>query len=222
MIHIPEIKLLSILNNLIDYTRNDTSNGSIRQEETLLYRYFFGQKVGDWDYYEKAVEMFKRKKSHPRYLEVRPYFDTERASIPTIHLTMPSDRPISDGIGVDEGYQENYFDEGTNRITPTLTRTFEAQHQIIISSDNYSEVSMLYSYVKAVLISTLAEIDLDGLQNPRLGGQDLMIRDALVPKNIFYKAITITSNHEFHVPKLLSQPLLRNLILSGKPISTVQ
>lgn len=217
---IPEILLLKIVSGLIDHVRADTQNGSIRKEETILWQYFKDTKIGDFDYYEQAVHMFSRPKGDPRYLDVRPYFDTERAGIPTIHITMPSSQPKGDGLGFDEGYEEHNMHEADSSYSKILTRGFTTQHQMIVTSDNYSETSLLYHLLMGLLISAMTSVQFAGLQNPSLGGQDLQIRTELVPKNIFYKAVTLTSFHEISVPVLFTKKIITDLIFnSPKPVN---
>lgn len=209
---IPEKKLFDILQHVLTSIQTDFYN-NINEEDTLLYQMFqeTNFKELDINYYKEAKEIFLRKQDHPRKLEIRQFFDADRANIPTIHINLPSDSPIFDALGVDSGYIPNMlFDQG-KEASVIHTRRFNAVYQIIITSENANEVIIIYHTLRAFLISMLELLDINGLQNPKLGGGDIQFNSDIVPQRVFIRAITINCFYEVSIPSQIKERIINNI-----------
>lgn len=215
MIVIPENILYNFVNALLqavikDYqTHNDKSL-------TMLYRMLKDIETiegpqGKYNYYDQGVDLFMRGVDHPRQLQTRLFFDSERARIPTIHLTLPSEQFSSNAIGVGEG-KEIYIDSETQSYKPQYSRSFQANYNIIFTSDNTFEVILMYQVVRGLIISVLDVIDFSGLQNPQLTGGDLNINSELVPTDIFMRALGISFIYTVEVPRFSDSKFVNQLI----------
>ena len=206
---IPEIKILEIIETALKVVEVDF-NGTVDETQTILYRVFGGNQIGKFNFYEQAKEVFLRGNEHPRKIQTRMMFDAQRASLPTIHISMPSESHGSDGIGVDEGYEENFVDSQKGTVNKTYTRMFDAQYNCIITSDNSLEVLCVYHMVKAVLIGIFDNIEFQGIRNPKLSGQDLQLNSDLVPPHIFVRGVGINCSYEQSVPAIQTESFINS------------
>lgn len=214
---IPEFQLYNLVETLVTYVKSELQTNP-DESKTILYNIFNGVKFGKLDLFELSKEFFSRKKDHPRQLEIRLGFDASRAQIPTIHITLPSERSGPNGIGVDEGYLDSIIDDVDKTITPVFTRTFENQYAIIVTSDNTLEVILLYNLLKSLFISITESVELAGLRNVKFSGQDVQLNASLVSANIFARGLMLDFFYELSVKRLLSQPLINNILFEGRAI----
>jgi len=216
MINIPEIILYNHLEYFLQYIRKDLIE-TTDERKTFLYQILNGielKKLG-LNYYTEAKDIFLRDRTHPRCLEIRMFFDADRAAIPTIHINLPSEQAYQDGLGVDTGYQENIVDTTGETYYETHTRTFNSTYQIIVSSDNTNEVIIIYNVLKAFLIAILDLIDLAGLRNLKLGGGDLQLNPEIVPPHIFIRALTLNCFIEMTVPTTIKNKIIKDIELGS-------
>lgn len=211
---LPEFVLFNLVKSAFSSLKAEYL-GTPDKTTTLLYHMFHGSSFEKFDYYEQAVELFTRIKTHPRCLETRLFFDASRAEMPTVHLSLPGESSGEDGIGVDEGYVDPIFNEADQTYRPVYTRLFNASYNLIITSDNTFEVLVIYHALRAMIISMTDYISMNGLINMKLGGQDLQINSELVPVGIFFRAITIDVKYEVSIPKLVVSDYYNDIWLNG-------
>jgi len=168
MIIIPEIKIAELIETCLKVIEVDFESHLV-ENDSLLYKIFGSENQrGKYNFYIQAKEIFLRKNNNPRKIEVRMLFDAQRATLPTIHITMPQESNGADGIGADEGYQENIVNTDKKTFTKTYTRMFDVQYNCIITSDNTYEVLCIYHLLKSLMISIFDHIELSGIRNPKL------------------------------------------------------
>lgn len=217
MIVVPETILYKLVRGLLTHVKVEYDQATDKST-TLIYQIFYGLVEDKKNYYTEAVDLFTREITHPRSISVRKFFDAERARIPTIHITMQQELSNNNSIGVDESsevYSHTYQDIDDKDITtiqPILSRRFDANYNLICTSDNHAETLLMYHLVRACLISIFDSISLVGLQNPRLSGQDLRLDDSNTPPHIFMRAITIASSYDVSVPRWFTQDILSDMM----------
>jgi len=211
MIQIPEATLFNLLKEMISFLKRDFEEKT-NKSDSLLHNMLFGIKIGEFDYLEQAKDIFLREQDHPRGLDVRIFFDRERASVPTIHITLPSEESgAADGIGVDEGYNDPIVNETEKIITPVYNRSFNTTYNLIITSDNQMEVLIIYHVFRNLIISMFDTFEISGLRNPKLGGHDLQLNDQLVPAHIFIRAISLSFFYDVAVPRFFAEKLIKSI-----------
>jgi hypothetical protein len=209
---IPEITLFKILETIIKFIEIDFNN-TTDENKTMLFKIFGDNQVGKFNFYEQAKDIFLRDNAHPRQIAVRMMFDAQRANLPTIHISLPSESPGADGIGVDEGYQENDVDTENRTVNKTYTRMFDTQYNCIISSDNSTEVLLIYHLLKSMLIGIFDTMEFSGLRNPKLSGQDLQINSDIVPPHIFTRGVGISCSYEQTVSNVQQEKFIETFKL---------
>ena len=196
---IPEIIIHNTLNAILKIVRDDFASASDEQN-TILYRLFSDDNLERYELFEQAKTVFlKKPEESPRSLSVNLSFNSEKAFMPSIHITTPSDQHGEDGLGVDEGYQDNVYDSEDELITKTLTRRFNGRVNITFTSDNSSEALLLFYGFRALLIPLFPHLSISGLDNIKLSGTELNINPNLVPKHIFARSIVMQFGYETNV-----------------------
>lgn len=216
----PEIVLFNTLSNLLDKIEADW-NANTDKTKTILSRILEGLSLGNYDLYVEAQAIFLKAKDDPRKLEVRSFFDAERAPIPTIHINLPSEKPGQDGIGIDEGFADTIYDDIALENVPVYTRRFDTQHGIVITSENSWEVITIYLIIKACLVALFDHLQISCLENPKLSGSDLQINETLVPKPVFARIIRLDSSHDMQVASLFSRQTIQDIIYTGFSIDPI-
>lgn len=213
MILIPEIKVNEILRTILKIVQIDFQE-SLDEKESILYKIFGDNRIEKFTFFDQAKDIFLRDNSHPRKIETRLLFDAQRASLPTIHTTMPSESPGPDGIGVDEGYEKQIVNNKTKYVQKTYTRSFETKYHLMITSDNSLEVILIYHFLKNMLISVFDHIEFSGIRNLKISGMDLQINSDMVPTHIFVRGVEISFFYESDSPNFQKEFLLEKFKLN--------
>lgn len=206
MIFIPEILIHTSLKNLIKFIRDDYNANIADVQKSLLYRLLGTNKIQRYDLAEQAAAILITNTDNPRHLDVNMFFNAKRASIPTIHITLPSESEKNNTINVSEGFREPIYNDD-DTYTTTFNRRFAAKTNIIITSDNSNEVVVLFHLVKNLLISLNAHFNASGLELPKLSGGDIQINQDLVPINFFTRAIGLEYEYDVEAQNLFKSQI---------------
>lgn len=211
----PEIVLQKATESMLSVIKTDY-NETVDKTKTLLY-YFFnndfnGEKIKykTLDYYEQAVELFTTRK-----IQVNMGYNLEVADIPNIHILLPSEASKPMNIGADEGYREDVMENrGTDEnpefyAAPVFTIPYDANYQLIVTSPNIFEVLIIYNLLKMGFLSLHENLQFKGLQNIKMGGQDINMQTDLVPTHIFHRSFTIAFFYEMSAPRHFKEKLVK-------------
>ena len=214
----PELVLFNTVKSVLAFVRNDFHSHS-NEADTWLYKMFNGHQVGSvYNFFEQAKAVFLYQEDSPRYLDVRLFFDTERAPMPTIHINLPSENEGENGIGVDEGFGDPIYNEVEKTFTKTYTRRYDADYNLIITSENPFEVIMIYHFLKAIFVAIFDHIQLSGLENPKTKGQDLQLYSEIIPQNVFMRGFGLSFSYDMIVPDAFDNKMISDFLFEAKPI----
>lgn len=207
---IPEMVIYQTLENITKYIRDDLSKvqpdgeGKYDYSNTFLFR-LLGldddnnpMKMNRYNYFIQAKKIFDNMKN----LSVNIGYNFEVAKIISFHIILPSEQPASVAIGEDEGYFTEQ-DETTGKTQLKFCQMFSSNYQIMITSDNSSEVNLVYHIYKSLFIALVPHFSLKGLLNPKFSGNDIVFQDDTMPMGIFHKVLNIHFDYELIVPQLL-------------------
>ena len=198
MLFIPEIELYNQINFILNYIKHDYSTKEV--EDTFLHQILNGNAIEGYDYFLQATDLFNRANTHSRKIHTTISFNAQKAHLPTIHITLPSEQTEGNGIGLDAGiYDPIQSHRGSQEV---LRRAFTSRYDLLITSDNNSEVLLIYHVLRAAIISFIPVLEHKGFKNIKLSGQDIRISNELIP-NMFMKGIGISFNYEVLVPDLV-------------------
>jgi len=218
-IFIPEIELHNTLKAILTLIREDYESRS-NKEHTLLYKILGSNRLQRYNLYEQGKKVFLAKEDDPRFLDVQMFFNMKRASIPTIHITLPSEQAGQDGLGIDEGYADPAHDEMPSigdpdilQTSPNYTRRFDTTYNIIITSDNTNEVILIYHLLRAILIPVFDHLNQVGIENCKIGGRDIQAYPSLVPDSIFMRGLSLSFSYQITSPGIFKQDVIQKIIL---------
>jgi hypothetical protein len=206
MLLIPEDRVFYFIKFSIEALEQDLRD-CVDERKSVLYRLYSEvdssiKGVDQIEWYKQAKELFLRDKLHPKKIQTRMHFDASMASVPAIHINLPGEQAINDGIGVDKGYMPGSYDEPGN-YQHTHTRGFQTNFNIVITSDNEIETLILYHTIRASFISMMDYLEIWGLRNIKLSGGDLQFNPEFVPPHLFIRYIGLNFFYEVDVPSFL-------------------
>jgi hypothetical protein len=217
MIQMPDIKLKTLLDAILDRIKNDYVDASDKTQ-TFLYKLYNGIEKGNYDFLENSIKIFNRQVDDPRTIDTRNFFDRERANLPTIHVTMPPEQPHGDGIGFDEGYVENtpVGDIGTaTSMTEHYTRAYNKKFDLVITGSNTFEVTLISFTLKAALINNLESLEYNGFRNPKIfDSTGVLIMPDIQPPG-YRRTISLDCWYELVVPKFDSVSIVNSIDFEG-------
>ena len=213
MITIPEQKLKGVLDYILKYIADDFEVNSTDETKTILYRLLNGLNLNDYNYYDNAKALFVRGYDSSRKIECHLFFNKNRASLPTIHIGLPSENPgPSDGVGFDQGVTVVTQGTGDDQVTKfgeTSTRSFAAKYNIVFTSANTFETLIMYYVIKSIIIGNIHFLEMNSLRNPRFSGGDIMLDSSLVPDSIYARALFLDCHYDTTAPGIdLMSPVM--------------
>ncbi len=210
----PEVIIYNTLESIVNLLRKDLE--TTREEETILYRLLSEDedgnelKMNSYNFFRQAKKIVQ----NPGNLNVNFGYNQEVARIISLHIILPTEQGEA-VIGMDEGYIQ---DENEVGVQNYFTSSFKSTYQIMITSDNSSEVNLVYNIFKSVLIMLYEHLEIKGLRIPSLSGNDIIMQDDLSPIPIFHKVLNLSFFYELNVPKLLKDQIARNFYFESKAV----
>lgn len=214
----PEVIIYNALESIISCVRKDLSEKE-NDTSTMLYM-LLGEnidgkpmKMNRWNFFKQAKSIFKDEQN----LSVNFGYNFEVAKIISLHIILPSEEAAESAIGQDEGYGDEIDDNGNlNRF---FTQNFRSNYQIMITSNNSSEVLTVYHILKSILLMIFPHFELMGLRLNKISGNDVLFRDEMMPNGIFHKVLNLSFNYELKVPQSVANEIIKNIVFSGRMLN---
>lgn len=216
MIKIPEIQLKKILDALLEKVKTDYNSAGVDKSQTVLYKIFGTLEYGKYNLYENAVKIFVPSVDDPNAIDTRLMYDRDRANMPTIHITIPAEQGgVSDGIGVDSGYNNNIgIGETPTTMSESYNRTYGSKFNLVITGRNTFEVLVIFYVLKILLYNNIESLDYNGFRNAKIYGQDLKINDMVSP-NLYARILVLDSFFELEIPKFGQVSIVNSINFEG-------
>lgn len=215
---IPEVTIHKSLISATKLIVADLAFNSGDETKSRLYDMFGKDERGvvidleGFNYFEQSKQILKS--GGVRQLRFFIGYNLERFHIPTVHILLPSEIQESNGIGASEGYHMNedgefdidYSETETignldvvhGKYTPAYTFSNKCTYMLLITSENYHDVIIVYHYLKYILSAMMAHFELCGFQNVGIGGQDLQTNFEIIPAGVFHRNVSMNFSYEFH------------------------
>lgn len=210
---LPEIVIYNTLESIVRLLREDLKEHVANDKETILYKILGVDEEGKpikmnlYNYFAQAKKMILT----PHNLSVNFGYNQEVAKIISMHILLPSEQGEAT-IGEDEGYLEDDIMDGDDKKVATqqyFTQMYNCTYQIMITSNNSSEVNVVYNILKSMLLMLVPHLELMGIRIPSLSGNDIMMQDDLTPVPLFHKVINLTFKYEHNVPQLVRNDIAK-------------
>lgn len=203
MLQITQIK--AIITRLLIFVQEDYKNNT--EEDTFLYKTFYGVKDGNFDFYEQGKKLFLRNDSNPRNLRVLLEFPKDKAKTPAYVVREPSKRTSEfNSIGKLTGQ----FDH-TGKMILRDSRNYE--FEVMCVSDNFLE-SILMSEILYSLLLGSYNILSQSFQSISFSMKEVMINADVIPLPFFLRSIGLNLTSDEHVPTIEEMPLLKKVLFA--------
>ena len=218
---VPELAIYRYFGYILEWVKTDLTTAAT-DGDTWLYKLFEngGLQLQNFNYFQEAKELFIRDKGHPKRLELRFFFDRERASLPTIHLNLPNEGEALQGLGTGSGvFGPLTF--GAPTITHTqdvLRKSYQTSYNFIITGQTSFEVLTIYHTLKALTSITKEILQCYGFYNIQISGADLNLLSDIVPETTFFRALNFSGYYDTQVPAINLKPLIDKVELCSTEI----
>ena len=210
---LPEFVIHNTLVSIVELLRRDLAEHADDDTQTILYKILGIDEQGKalqlnlYNVFKQAKKIIQTKQN----LSVNFGYNQEVANIISLHILLPSETGKMT-IGADEGYVEEdlYKDRVKIGKQNYFTQSFDSTYQIMITSNNSAEVSVVYNILKSMLLMLVPHLELMGLRLPTISGNDIVMQDDLVPVPIFHKVINLSFTYEHNVPQLVKDKVAKN------------
>lgn len=201
---IPEIILYNTLKGFVKVIADDYSNASDKTQTILNDLFNVDNNANslfleNFNYLEQSIALFTRTQESPRQFQVNIGYNLQRAFLPCVHILLPQESPGRyDSIGLSEGeISTEYHPEATQQYE-IITRviTYRATFDLMITSDNTSEVLLIYYFIKTMFPYCIDTLELLGLHNFKFTGQDVQLDPAYAPPNIFHRTLRVEFDYQ--------------------------
>ena len=203
MLQITQIK--AIITRLLIFVQEDYKNNT--EEDTFLYKTFYGVKDGSFDFYEQGKKLFLRNDSNPRNLRVLLEFPKDKTKTPAYVVREPSKRTSEfNSIGKLTGQ----FDH-TGKMILRDSRNYE--FEVMCVSDNFLE-SILMSEILYSLLLGSYNILSQSFQSISFSMKEVMINADVIPLPFFLRSIGLNLTSDEYVPTIEEMPLLKKVLFA--------
>ena len=218
----PEVIIYNALESIVKYVRKDLTENKDNEKASILYR-LLGENIDGkpimmnrWDFFKQAKKIFTNKNN----LSVNFGYNFDVANIIALHIVLPSEQAAESAIGQDEGYNTIVDDE--EMITEFFSQNFQSNYQVMITSNNSSEILTVYHVLKSMLLMIIPHLETMGLRLCKLSGNDIMFKDDLMPNGMFHKVLNISFNYELKVPQMLRKDIIRGIVFDGHLLENIK
>lgn len=203
MLQIAQIK--SIITRLLLFVQEDYKNN--KEEDTFLYKTFYGVKDGNFDFYEQGKKLFLRSDTNPRNLRVLLEFPKDKTKTPAYVVREPSKRTSEfNSIGKLTGQ----FDH-TGKMILRDSRNYE--FEIMCVSDNFLESILMSEILYALLLGSYNILS-QSFQSISFSMKEVMINADVIPLPFFLRSIGLNLTSDEHVPTIEEMPLLKKVLFA--------
>lgn len=203
MLQIAQIK--SIITRLLLFVQEDYKNN--KEEDTFLYKTFYGVKDGNFDFYEQGKKLFLRSDTNPRNLRVLLEFPKDKTKTPAYVVREPSKRTSEfNSIGKLTGQ----FDH-TGKMILRDSRNYE--FEIMCVSDNFLESILMSEILYALLLGSY-NILAQSFQSISFSMKEVMINADVIPLPFFLRSIGLNLTSDEQVPTIEEAPLLGKVLFA--------
>jgi hypothetical protein len=213
---IPENTILQILEYAKELIVKDYEEHKGDEKKSLLYGLFGKDNVKrslvyeKYDWFEQAKHVFLRKGQ--RQLDIKYGFNSEKVRYPVVHIMLPSEESSEQNIDFDRGVQ--WVEEGESYVFLN-TYYFRSTYNLLIASDNMNEVLLIYSFVKIMLVMLYDQLELNGMRDVKISGQDIQMDNSLIPDHVYTRNVNLSFFYEQEIRNTLSKDVLRGVFFEG-------
>jgi len=214
MLVIPEAKMFQILESLIEFIRCEIKDPNTAEQDSFLYLLLQGNYDSTLDYYNEAKNIFSKSEKDERFLVVKQTLDRSRLQLPTVTLLVDEESlHKKNSVGQGQGDYSS-VELSTGDLKATYSKRYSSSFQILVSSDNVTEVLIIEAVLKAGLVSIFETFSDSCLQNPRIETSAINLDSDAI--NASYRSISVSFFYDLVTPSIYSDKIREAITFTSK------
>jgi hypothetical protein len=218
---LPDLIIVDTLNLALIAIREDykTCVDAGEENRSILYLLFNGLTTGKYNIYDNVKKLVLTTPESPKHIEVVSAFQSVSGKAPSVYITMPSENDRNNSLGIGQGNADELtFDNVSpdqDEYRDQYMRRYNTNYYVVMVCENRNEMVILYNLFKYILVMCTNHFALCGIENMKIGGQDLKLNDA-IPDKLFMRGISMNFEYEQLAPELAFKKIYSKVRLYWK------
>lgn len=190
------IRVKNLVRALLDYVKSDYRNHE--ESETWLYKVLYGNRDGDYDFYQQGREIFLRGDRDPHNLSVQLELPKDISNFPCIVVREPSrmNNNSQNTIGKLTG---SVYGESVQRGEVIDAKSFK--YELMCISDNVLTSILISEVLYSLLLGAFNQLGGE-YNNVSFDMKELISENNLVPYPIIFRSISLSIDSHYTVPTI--------------------
>lgn len=191
----PDIILFTFFNMITEDVSIDL-NKSIQEgdeKKSWLYKLLGNYRIQRYSFFEQSKDVFLRKEGDEKKIFIDITYNKKKNGPTNLFLSLGNENYSSNNISVDESVS---YESGDESFVSTFSRRFDRVMSLYIYCQNSNETILLYEVYKSLIITYTQHLEMLGLRNITVSGQDISEYPDFLPKDFFFRVLTIKFNYE--------------------------
>lgn len=218
---IPDLVIVDSLNIGLNVLRQDYAArvAAGQENRSALYLLFNGLSTGKYNLFDNIKKLIITTPQDPNHIEVVSSFQSLAGKSPAVYVSMPSESDKNNSIGIGEGAApEIVFDNGTgvqDEYKKQYMRRYNTNYYVVVVANNRNDMAILYTLFKYLIVILTAHLAFEGIENLKIGGQDLQMNDSTGIK-MFQRGIVLNFEYSQLAPELAFDTIYQKVRLFWK------
>jgi len=216
----PELIIYNTINVGLKIIRHNYAENLLNNSvnKSWLYLLLNSKALQKYDWFNQAVSVICNDPTDPRYLTIDITYNVKQEKQLSCFMNLSQDSSGQDTMSNGESDQIIEISETT--FLKVFERRFNGSISFYIYSDNSNETFMLYHIIRSVFIALNAHMEILGIRNIKYSGADIAQYPDFIPKNMFYRNLTLSFNYLSSVPEMKINNFAREFMFIGTPIES--
>lgn len=205
-----EIKdlMITMLSSMERFTAVSTGTNTMtvtcvetnQEQKSLLFQLLGFNQHGNINYFNTMRDLIANRYSEEskRKFPIKMGFDFNENEMPMLNLVLPNEEPYLKQVGTEGGVHVR----GDETQMPENAQGSMSMYNLVVSSNNMNEVVVIYTALKAIMLSGIDQFSLRGLIDIEFSGRDLTMDYELKPLAFHHRTIGMRFGYEQYAPSL--------------------
>lgn len=214
----PDIILFNFLNMGTEDICEDLKFNidSNTEHNAWLYKLLKNYRIQRYNFYEQAKSIFLRSNEDPKKILVDLTYNKKQNGPVNLFLSLGTENYSQNVLSIDESRQN--IEESEEETEDIFSRRLDRTMSLYIYTDNSNETIILYEIYKSLIIAYTNHLELLGIRNIIVSGQDISEYPDFLPKDFFFRVLSIKFNYQTSSCLLKANKLIDCFKIEGKPV----
>jgi len=140
-------------------------------------------RTGEFDLLREAQTLFL--KTDP--IKVKFGMNIATADFPCVHIILPQEEQTNQSLGA----SPDSFEDTDGGVAEVDESYFRVRYSLMILAANADLVILIYQVLKYMFLRYLIVLELDGFETIKIGGNDLITEQNMIPQNVYSRNINL-------------------------------